>query len=96
MLGIYPLYLSAISTFNLSILIPMGMGLFIGGILFLCLINFLFKYVKPYTYFGIIGFILGSIFVIYPGFTFDIRGLVSIILLIMSFVTGNKLSKYSN
>lgn len=93
MLGIYPLYLSAISTFNLSILIPMGMGLFIGGILFLCLINFLFKYVKPYTYFGIIGFILGSIFVIYPGFTFDIHGFISIVLLVICFIVGLKLSK---
>ena len=93
MLGIYPLYLSAISTFNLSILIPMGMGLFIGGILFLYLINFLFKYVKPYTYFGIIGFILGSIFVIYPGFTFDIHGFISIVLLVICFIVGLKLSK---
>lgn len=96
MLGLYQVYLSAISSLNLSILLPIGIGLLIGGTLFLCLINFLFKFVKSYTYFGIIGFILGSIFVIYPGFSFDMRGLVSIILLIISFVIGNKLSRYSN
>ena len=93
MLGIYQLYLSAIASLNLSILLPMGIGLIIGGTLFLCLINFLFKFVKSYTYFGIIGFILGSIFVIYPGFSTDIHGIVSIVLLIISFIVGLKLSK---
>lgn len=96
MLGLYQIYLSAIASLNLSILLPIGIGLLIGGILFLCLINFLFKFVKSYTYFGIIGFILGSIFVIYPGFSFDIRGLVSIIILIISFVIGLKLSKFDS
>lgn len=92
MLGLYQIYLSAISTLNLSVLLPIGIGLFIGGILFLCLINFLFKFAKSYTYFGIIGFILGSTLVIYPGFSFDMHGLVSIILLVVSFIIGLKLS----
>ena len=90
MLGLYEIYLSAISTLNLSILIPIGIGLFIGGTLFLFLINLLFKFVKSYTYFGIIG----SIFVIYPGFTFDIHGFVSLLLFIISFTIGYKLCKY--
>ena len=93
LLGLYQFYLSAITTLNLSFLLPIGIGLIIGGSLFLCLINFLFKFVKSYTYFGIIGFILGSIFVIYPGFTFDMRGFISIVLLVVSFIVGLKLSK---
>lgn len=92
MLGLYQIYLSAISTLDLSVLLPIGFGLLIGGTLFLFLINFLFKFVKSYTYFGIIGFIIGSIFVIYPGFTFDIHGFISVLLLIMSFVIGLVLS----
>ena len=94
MLGLYEIYLSAISSLNLEILFPLGIGLVIGGIIFLLLINFLFKYVKSYTYFGIIGFILGSALVIYPGFTFDIHGIISIVLLILSFIIALKLSKY--
>ena len=93
-LGLYEIYLSAISSFNLSVLFPLGIGLVIGGIIFLSLINLLFKYIKSYTYFGIIGFILGSILVIYPGFTFDIHGIISLILLIASFIIGVVLSKY--
>ena len=96
MLGLYQVYLSAIASLNLSILLPMGIGLLIGGILFLCLINFLFKFAKSYTYFGIIGFILGSIFVIYPGFTFDMQGIISIILLVVSFIVGLQLSNLEN
>ncbi len=89
----YQIYLNAISSLNLSILLPLGIGLLIGGLLFLCLINFLFKFVKSYTYFGIIGFVLGSIFVIYPGFSFNIQGIISIFLLIVSFILGLKLVK---
>lgn len=92
MLGIYKMYLSAVSNLDLSFLLPIGIGLVIGGVIFLCLINFLFKFAKSYTYFGIIGFILGSIFVIYPGFTFDIQGVVSILLLIICFMVGIKLA----
>jgi len=94
MLGLYEVYLSAISSLNLSILFPLGIGLLIGGIIFLCLINLLFKFAKSYTYFGIIGFILGSIIVIYPGFSFDVHGVISIVLLIISFIVGLMLSKY--
>lgn len=95
LLGLYEMYLSAISTINLSFLIPIGIGLLIGGIICLCLINFLFKIAKSYTYFAIIGFILGSVFVIYPGFSFDIHGCISVILLILCFVIGLKLSKFN-
>lgn len=94
MLGLYQIYLSAISTLNLSILLPIGVGIFIGGILFLFLINFLFKFIKSYTYFGIVGFILGSIFVIYPGLSFDIHGIISILLFMVSFSISFILSKY--
>lgn len=92
LLGIYEIYLSAIANLNLSILIPIGIGIAIGGIIFLVLINFLFKIAKSYTYFAIIGFLLGSVFVIYPGFHFDMQGIVSIVLLIISSFVGIRLS----
>lgn len=89
MLGIYPMYLAAISNLDLNFLLPIGFGLILGGIIFLLIINFLFKFAKSYTYFGIIGFILGSIFVIYPGFSFNIQGIISILLLIICFYLRN-------
>lgn len=96
MLGLYEMYLNAISTVNLTFLFPIGIGLIIGGIICLFIMNLLFKIAKSYTYFAIIGFILGSIFVIYPGFTFDLHGCISIVLLIISFMIGLKLSNLKN
>ena len=53
---------------DLSILFPMGIGLFIGSILFLKLIQFLFSKYYAQTFYGIIGFVLGSVLVLYPRF----------------------------
>jgi len=64
--GIYYNYLNAISTLNLSILIPIGMGVIIGSIIFLKLIRFLLNKYPTQTYYSIIGFVIGSIFVIIP------------------------------
>lgn len=84
-LGIYEIYLSAITSLNFLVLFPIGIGLIIGGLLFLVIMQFLFANFKSYTYFAIIGFVLSSIFVIYPGFTFDIKGVISILIFIVSF-----------
>lgn len=64
--GTYYIYLEAISSFNLYILIPIGLGLLIGSIVFLLLIKFLFKHYSSQTYYSIIGFVFGSIFVLLP------------------------------
>lgn len=85
MLGIYPTYLLAISKIDFTILMPIAIGLVIGCSLFLVLINFLFKYVKSYTYFSIMGFILGSSFVLYPGFDINLEHIIGLILCIISF-----------
>lgn len=87
--GSYYLYLESISTFNLSILIPMGIGLFCGGIFFLIVIRFLLKNYSYQTYYAIIGFVLGSVFVLIPN-TFN---LLSIFLFILGFIIALKLEK---
>lgn len=68
MLGIYSSYLAAISSLNLSILLPLGIGLLLGSVIFMFIINFLFSHFKSYTYFLILGFVLGSVLVIFPRF----------------------------
>lgn len=93
LLGIYEIYISAIASLNLSVLFPIGIGFIIGGFLFLVLINFLFKIAKSYTYFAIVGFVLGSIFVIYPGFVLNLEGFISLALFLICFFASIKLSK---
>lgn len=84
-LGIYEMYLSSIASLNLTILIPLGIGLIIGSLIFLVIMQFLFANFKSYTYFAIIGFVISSIFVIYPGFQFNNTGILSIIIFAVSF-----------
>ena len=79
LLGVYDAYLISVSSIYLPVLIPMGIGLLIGSIICMKLIKFLLDKFHVQTFFCIIGFTLGSIFVLYPGFTFDINGLISIL-----------------
>lgn len=85
--GTYYIYLESISLLNLSVLIPMGIGLALGSIFFLILIRFFFTNYSYQTYYSIIGFVLGSIFVLIPNsFNF-----VSIFLFVLGFAIALKL-----
>ena len=75
LLGIYDAYLVSISTMYLPFLIPLGLGLTIGSIFCMYLVKFLFDKFHSATFFCIIGFTLGSIFVLLPNFSFDIDGI---------------------
>lgn len=80
MLGVYSSYLAAISSLNFSVLLPLGIGLILGSVIFMFLINFLFSHFKSYTYFLILGFVLGSVLVIFPGFTVSFECVLGILL----------------
>ena len=66
LLGIYESYLFSVSTIYLPFLIPLCIGLFIGAIVFMKITKFLLDKYYAQTFFVIIGFTLGSIFVLYP------------------------------
>lgn len=68
LLGTYEIYLNAVSSVNISILLPMGIGLIIGGMSFLKLIQYTFEHYFSQTYYIIIGFVLGSLPILYPRF----------------------------
>lgn len=93
-LGVYSEYLSAIASVNLRLLVPLAIGVLLGSIVWLKIINILLKKYHQSTFLAIIGFTLGSIFVLYPGFSFDLTGLVSIILMLVSLILSYKLAKY--
>lgn len=92
-LGIYSTYLNAISILNLYVLIPMGIGLLVGCIVFLIIIKILLKYFYMQTYYSIIGFTLGSVLVLYEPIGFDFVGIISVILLLLGFFVAGKLEK---
>lgn len=91
LLGVYEVFLDSVASLNFYILIPLGFGLILGSLALLKILQLLFKKFKSYTYFSIIGFVLGSVLILYPGFTFDFEGLISILLLLLFLFIGYKL-----
>ena len=89
----YPTYLSSIASINLSILVPMGIGLVLGCLVFLLIIKLLLKHFYMQTYYSIIGFTLGSVLVLYSPISFDFTGFISIILFVIGFKIAGKLEK---
>ena len=66
LMGVYSSYISSISSLYFPILIPLGIGLLLGSIIFMNITNFLLKKFYIQTFYTIIGFTLGSIFVLFP------------------------------
>jgi len=92
-LGVYTTYLNAISMLNLFILFHMMLGIIIGSVVLMKIIQYLLNNYHSQTMFGIIGFSLGSIFILYPGYYLSIESLVSITLLVLGFFIGKNIKE---
>ncbi len=95
LLGVYYIYLDAIASLNLVVFFPIGIGAIIGGILFLNLIKYFLDYHYTKTFYCIIGFVLGSIFIILPKFSFNLEGLISTMIFFICFCLASQLEKIS-
>ena len=67
LMGVYDAYLLSVSSLYIPFLLPLGIGLIIGSFICMKLIKFLLDNYYSQTFYCIIGFTLGSIFVLYPG-----------------------------
>ncbi|MCI8759788.1 MAG: DUF368 domain-containing protein [Clostridia bacterium] len=85
LLGIYPIYLSSVSTLHFPVLIPILIGVIIGGFCFLKLTNFLLTRFYGPTFYCIIGFTVGSIFVLLPTFSSSLDVIIGILSCILRF-----------
>ncbi len=65
-MGNYTLVLGAISTFSLSILLPMALGCIVGLIVFSHVLAWVFKHYQDHTLALMTGFVVGSLVVIWP------------------------------
>lgn len=91
--GVYDTYLEAVSLLSLNFLIPLGIGVILGSILFLKIIKYLLDHYYMQTFYCIIGFTLGSILVLYVPLTFNLMGFISILLLITCFYIAGLFEK---
>lgn len=94
-LGAYQIVLQGIANIDIAVLIPVGAGFAVSIVMFAKLISRLFKKAYGYTYYAVLGFVIGSIIAIFPGIAFDVRHLISVLLLAAGFCVSYSLSKYS-
>lgn len=83
LLGAYNAVLGLVSELNILGLIPFAIGAVAGIFVFSIVIEKLLQKWYGYTYYGIIGFVIGSLPALYPGFTFNKLGIISITVLII-------------
>ena len=77
LLGVYSSYLTSVAEIYLPVLVPMGIGLIIGSLFFMKATKFCLNHFYAQTFYTIIGFTLGSVLVIWPEFSFDLKGAFS-------------------
>lgn len=83
LLGVYSTYLSSISYLYFPVLIPMGIGLILGCLVCMKITKFLLNRFYAQTFYAIVGFTLGSIFVLLPDVGFDLNGLICILCILL-------------
>lgn len=99
LMGLYEFVLSVISNpiemflNNLNKLIPFILGLVVGVYIFLKLINYLLSKHFSIIYSIIIGFVLGSIFILIPSMSLSLEGLFGIMMMLLGGILSYKLSK---
>ncbi len=89
LLGIYPLYLQSVANLYFPVLIPLGIGLLIGSIVVMKITKKLLDTHYGKTFYCIIGFSIGSIFILLP----TISNANEFIISFLCFVLGNLIVK---
>jgi len=82
--GVYTVAIEAVSTFNFTVVAIVCAGALCGGLLGVKLIKTMLRFHPQALYCSILGLIIGSIFTIYPGFTADAKGALSMLFMIAS------------
>ena len=77
LIGVYSTAINALSTLNLPIVLTIGAGVMVGFVVSSKTISYLLEHFTYVTYAAIIGLILGSLFVVFPGFAADTATLVT-------------------
>ena len=88
LLGIYGIYLSAVSSIFLPVLVPLGLGLIVGSFFFMKLTKFLMDNFYLQTFYAIVGFSVGSIFVLFPELHSGLDICISVLCVVLGFALG--------
>ena len=83
LMGVYSTYLSSVSYLYFPVLIPMGIGLIFGCLICMKITKFLLNHFYAQTFYSIVGFTLGSIFVLLPDVGFDLNGIICVLCILL-------------
>ncbi|WP_028546093.1 DUF368 domain-containing protein [Paenibacillus taiwanensis] len=76
LLGVYPIAIDALSTFNIPVIAIIGSGVIVGFIISSKLIKYLLGSYPHVMYALIIGMVIGSLYVVFPGIPTSISAVV--------------------
>ena len=71
----------------------MGIGLICGCFIFLKLIKYCLEHFFAQTYYSILGFVLGSILIIYPGLPLNFTGITCVLSFLCCFKISTIIDK---
>ncbi|MGP4071510.1 DUF368 domain-containing protein [Piscibacillus sp. B03] len=94
LVGMYPTFSNAIHNLVIEALVPLGLGIAFGLIIMSKVLRYLFHRFYYQTYALIIGLVIGSLVVIFPGFEAEIMlNVLSIVFLIVGLLVAYGLGK---
>lgn len=94
-LGVYESTLLAIKTFDLTFLLPIGLGVIIGTFASAKLIDYFLKKYPRISYLFILGFVLGSLVTLVPPITINASLLYAAMTMVLGFIFTYSLGKRS-
>ena len=95
-LGYYELMTASISKLNMVFIIPFAIGILVGILAILKIIKYLLDNHYTKTYACIVGFVIGSLLMVFPGLPIGIIGyVITIICIIIGIVLSYMVEKYS-
>ena len=84
--GIYTVYIEAVASLNVLVLIVFSISMVLGVLAGILITKKLLAMFSQALYCAILGFVVGSLFIIFPGFTWGMEGVFAIILAVGSAV----------
>ncbi|PEJ30462.1 DUF368 domain-containing protein [Bacillus pseudomycoides] len=90
-IGVYPTAINALTTLNLPLIAVIGAGVMVGFVVSSKGISYLLAHFKSATFAAIIGLVIGSIAVVFPGIP---AGGMSIVSSIITFILGFAIVSY--
>lgn len=94
-IGVYPTVIHAVSTLDIPVIIVVGIGIAIGVVIMSKVIYFFLRHFRHATFSLIIGLVIGSVYVIFPGLPTSMMQLFTfLVVFVLGFMTAVLLSRF--